>query len=135
MPWNAILCGAMLIAIGLNGYFNGTPKEDGSLPMTALIPAYIGGALAVLGALGFVSGLRKHVMHVAAMVGLFGVLGGLMPLIRQASKGEGIDLLAPSVRAGLMMTVICAAFVFLCIQSFIAARKAREAKAAAEKAG
>ena len=113
--------------IGVNGYLNGTPDEAGKVSPTALIPAGIGAILIVCGALAFKDGLRKHVMHAAAMVGVFGILGGFMPLIRQAAKGKDFDPLAPAARNGLMMTLVCVAFVFLCVQSFIAARRARQA--------
>ncbi|MGL6076671.1 MAG: hypothetical protein ACRC8S_21150 [Fimbriiglobus sp.] len=132
MPVKAIICGALLITIGVNAYLNGTPNpETGAVSPTALIPAYFGGALALMGALGFIEGLRKHVMHLAAMVGLFGLLGGFAPIIRALATGKELDFTAPAIRNGLMMTVICAAFVYLCVMSFRDARKAREAKAAA----
>ena len=128
MAWNTILCGALLVMLGVTGYFNGTPNaETGELPKTALIPAYIGGVLVLCGLLAFTDKIRKHVMHLAAMVGVFGFLGGFMPLIRQASKGLDFDPTAPAARTGLLMSLVCAVFVGLCVKSFIDARKARKA--------
>ena len=128
MAWNTILCGALLMMLGVTGYFNGTPNpETGELPKTALIPAYIGGVLVLCGLLAFSDKIRKHVMHLAAVVGVFGFLGGFMPLIRQAAKGNDFDPTAPAARNGLLMSLVCAVFVGLCVKSFIDARKARKA--------
>jgi biopolymer transport protein ExbB/TolQ len=89
----------------------------------------------VCGALAFNEKLRKHVMHLAAMVGLFGVVGGFMPLIRQIDGGGGFDPLKRSAIAGDLTVVISAVFVGLCVNSFIQARKARQAREAAQNAG
>jgi 4-amino-4-deoxy-L-arabinose transferase-like glycosyltransferase len=133
MAGPTMIAGVLLILIGFQSFFSGTPNPDtGKVSPTALIPAAIGGLLGVLGALALIGpGVRKHAMHLAAMVGLFGVFGGFMPLIRQASKGNPLDPTAPAALAGLMMSLICAAFVALCVKSFIDARKDREAAAAA----
>lgn len=130
MAYRAILTGIICIAVGVIGYTGATPDpETGKVSPTALIPAGIGGVLALLGMLALNDGLRKHAMHLAAMVALFGLLGGFMPLIRQQSKGVPFDPLAPAARNGLIMSVACLIFLVQCIQSFRAARKAREASA------
>ncbi|AMV29195.1 hypothetical protein VT84_32675 [Gemmata sp. SH-PL17] len=82
------------------------------------------------GALAFNDKLRKHVMHLAAMVGLLGALGGFMPLIRQISKTGEFDPTKKSAISGELMIVVCVVFVGLCVNSFIQARKARKAKEA-----
>lgn len=66
-------------------------------------------------------------MHGAAMFGLLGAIGGL---------GKGIHGLVTggNQRAmifSLLLGVICAVFVFMCVKSFINARKRREAAEAA----
>ena len=95
---------------------------------TWLIPAAVGLPLIVLGVLASKnSASRKHYMHVAVTVGLLGGLLALVPGISQLitlMRGEVVD----SLRAGTVwpMILLCFAFVGLCVQSFIAARKARE---------
>jgi hypothetical protein len=127
MAWPTIICGAVLIAIGTIGYAGGTPApESGKVSPTALIPAVLGGVLALCGVLAFGEKMRKHVMHVAAVVGVLGFLGGFMPLIRQQMKGKDFDPTAPAARNGLYMSFVCLVFVGLCVQSFIDARKARK---------
>ena len=70
MAFNTIVCGLMLVVIGGFGYANATPDaETGKVSPTALIPAFVGGVLALLGLLAYSDKLRKHVMHLAAAVG------------------------------------------------------------------
>jgi len=116
----ALFCGLLLVALGVYGYTN---AADPSKAGTSLIPAGFGVALLLCAAVViWKDKLRKHVMHVAALVGVLGFVGGFMPVIRSG----GFDLEKSSVKNGLVMSAICAVFVFLCVQSFIAARKARE---------
>lgn len=118
--------GAVMVALGLLGYF-GTIASDGSAHPTALIPAGFG---AIALALGFVATLgaaaRKHAMHGAAMVGLLGTLMPLGRLIPAMAKGTFVAT-KPSTMALMAMAVLSAAFLALCVRSFIAARKARQA--------
>jgi F0F1-type ATP synthase assembly protein I len=122
----------LLIVVGVVGYTQQEPNpETGKVSMTALIPAFIGGVLAVCGLLAFNDKFRKHAMHFAAVVALFGAIGGFMPLIRQYNKTGTFDPLKPSAISGELMILICAVFVGLCVNSFIQARKARKAGEAA----
>ncbi|MBP3960172.1 hypothetical protein J8F10_33515 [Gemmata sp. G18] len=128
MAWPTLICGALLVLVGIVGY--GT-SEVQPPPVTALIPAFFGAALVVCGALAFNDKLRKHVMHLAAMVGLLGAVGGFMPLIRQINKTGEFDPVKRSAIAGELMIVVCVVFVGMCVNSFIQAKKARKAKEAA----
>ena len=125
MAWPTIICGALLVLVGIVGY--GT-SEVQPPPPTALIPAYFGAALIVCGALAFKDSLRKHVMHLAAMIGLIGAVGGFMPLVRQMSDpNKAFDPTKKSAVAGELMILVCVVFVGMCVNSFIQARKARQA--------
>jgi drug/metabolite transporter (DMT)-like permease len=126
-----LITAILLIVVGVVGYANGTPGDDGKVSPTALIPAFIGAVLAVCGLLAFNDKFRKHAMHLAAAVGLLGAIGGFMPIIRQISKTGEFDPTKPSAIAGELMILICLVFVGLCVNSFIQARKARKAKEAA----
>jgi hypothetical protein len=127
MPVVSIVCGGLLIAVGVWGYL---PSHSG----TALIPAGIGGALVVLGLLALKESLLKHTMHAAAAIGLLsflvtGVMG--LPKLARMLAGEQLDrpraVISQSLTAG-----ICAVFVALCVNSFIQARRRRAARARAE---
>ncbi|MBO0696786.1 MAG: hypothetical protein J2P46_00190 [Zavarzinella sp.] len=124
MPRVAIFFGLLLIALGLVGYFAPTTFGDvgdkGTSP-TALIPAAFGAVLVICGIIvEAASQTRKHVMHLAAAVGLLGALGGIMPIMTNKmnfSKSGAV--------AGLLMVILCAVFVILCVRSFVLARIAR----------
>ena len=125
MPVVSIVCGGLLIAVGVWGY-------AGSSAPTALIPAGIGAVLAVLGLLALKESLLKHAMHAAAALGLLsflvtGVMG--LPKLAKMLAGEQPDrpraVISQSLTAG-----ICAVFVALCVNSFIQARRRRQATAA-----
>lgn len=150
MTNNTLFVGLALVVLGLYGYFNGVSEKneearqataaarekDPSAPevqpekvsKTSLIPAGVGAVFLVcVGVIIWNNNLRKHVMHFAAVVGLVGVLGGFMPVMR-----SGLDLNKIGVKIGLLMSLICAVFVGLCVKSFIDARKARASGVPAE---
>ena len=110
--------GMILIALGLIGYF-GTSMVS----WTALIPAFFGLPLVVLGALALQEGWRKHAMHAAIVVGLIGFLGGAFSFIRPFLSGGEMKPMAATMQA--LMALTCAVFVGLGVKSFIDARRAR----------
>ena len=94
----------------------------GSSAKTALIPAYLGAALAASGALAMKPSLRPIFAHLALFLGILGLLAGLgMGAKTAIQKG-----LTSSAVEQLLMGAICGTYVFFCIQSFRAARKARQ---------
>jgi hypothetical protein len=120
MPNTAIWFGRILLLIGIIGYAWGFFNPP--LSYTSLIPAGFGVALMILGHLSIWNDdLRKHLMHVAVVIGLLGFLSALGGLFR---KG-----LPTTVSAGVIseiaMAVVCLAFVVLAVRSFIAARRER----------
>lgn len=123
-----LITAILLIVVGVVGYAGQDPNpETGKVSWTALIPAIVGGVLAICGLLAFNDKLRKHAMHFAAIVGLVGFLGGFMPLQRQFKNTGTIDVTKPSAVSGILMILICAVFVGMCVNSFIQARRARKA--------
>lgn len=119
MARNAIIAGATLIVTGIIV----TIASD-SESATSLIPAFIGAVFVLLG----VVALRKpelnhHVMHAAAAVALLAVLGSVGSAIGRGSTGWALV-------AQLITIVVMGGFVFLAVQSFKAARLARQAEAA-----
>jgi hypothetical protein len=95
------------------------PRRSGT---TALIPAYVGGVLLLLGVVGLSPSLRKHAMHLAAVIALLGTLAPLAPLIIRASE---MSALAFSVNVAML--ALCGVLTVLYVRSFILARKARTA--------
>lgn len=140
-----LITAILLIVVGVVGYAGQDPNPDtGKVSWTALIPSIVGGVLALCGLLAFKPALRKHAMHLAVLIGLVGFLGGFMPLQNQAKKARlaaeadgapisaseawsRVDPLKKSAVSGELMSLICLVFVGLCVNSFIQARKARNA--------
>jgi hypothetical protein len=124
-----IVIGTGLILIGLQGYFDfGGLLEVKERSPTALIPAAIGAVLVVCGILSRDDRLRKHVMHVAALVGVLGVFGALYRPLKALAQNGSIDLTSVPVRLQLMTALLCLVFVVMCVQSFVAARRARTSR-------
>jgi hypothetical protein len=118
MPTTAIGCGLSLILVGIAGYVYGI--WGGNASVTALIPAFFGLVIALLGAVAKSNeNLRKHLMHAAVLVGL---LGFIIPAFRLLSKLGDLTLSA-AVVSQLAMALICLIFVILCVQSFVNARR------------
>ena len=118
----SIIFGILLITVGGWGYY-GAEFEHRS--PTAWIPAGIGLALVLLGLLALKANLRKHAMHLAAVVGVLGLAGGIYRLVVKVARDGNLEGRAP-LATGLM-ALICAVFVGMCVNSFIAARRARTA--------
>ena len=114
-----LLCGTLLIAVGALGFAMKDPEHSG---LTALIPAGLGVVFVILGLLARKDHLRKHVMHAAAALGLLGFLGAVIGFV-MGSRAATVKPLALGCQAA--MALICAAFVGLCVNSFIQARRAR----------
>lgn len=127
MPLLAMNAGAILLVFGLVGYFAPTMVGTGDpYKVTALIPAAFGLILEICGALSLSKpGLRKMLMHLAALAGVLGTVGGFFPAFKR-----GFDFNQAAVSLGIGMSVVCLIFTLLCVRSFIAARKARQKAAA-----
>ncbi|MSU80682.1 MAG: hypothetical protein EXS16_21665 [Gemmataceae bacterium] len=98
---------------------------------TALIPAFFGLPLIVCGLIAFSDGLRKHAMHVAVLIGLFGFAVPLWRVIKSA-LGENFAF-NNAILGQITMSALCFVFVALCVKSFIDARIASKAKEAAAR--
>ncbi|MEP6903005.1 MAG: hypothetical protein ABJA66_14735 [Actinomycetota bacterium] len=118
MPSTAIGCGLSLILVGLAGYVYGI--MEGKASITALIPAFFGIVIALLGAFAnSKESLRKHLMHAALLVAL---IGFIIPTVRLLSGLPKITLSA-GVVAQAAMALICLIFLVIGIQSFVNARR------------
>jgi hypothetical protein len=150
MPKWALLIGVILVAIGLFGYFGTAPDakpataaagqgsvetgaattdnsdsaDTGKRSATPLIPAAVGMLLLICGTLGLDAKMRKHAMHAAAGVAALGFLAALGRLGSTIGK---IMADGPSRATWFLvgMLVCCGLYVFLSVQSFRQARKAR----------
>lgn len=117
-----ILFGVLLTILGLVTYFGAESLGASTRSVTALIPAFIGVPLIILGIVAQKPGARKHAMHAAAALALLGFLASFG---RFVAVGAAPTSVGPA--ALLIMAILCGVFVALCVRSFIVARKAREA--------
>lgn len=121
MPQITIVFGALLCIVGL-GFFLGT----GAASVTALIPAFLGLPLCLLGALARRESWRRHAMHGAVLIGLLGFLGSARGLLQLPALLAGGDVARPAAVAAQSITAaLCLAFVILCVRSFVEARRKR----------
>jgi len=122
-----LLVAFLLILTGVGGYLLGHPEAGAThVSYTALIPAWVGLALGILGAIALNEKARKHAMHMAAMVGLLAAGGDGFQLIKTITN----TTTAPDVRnlkiVSMSVTlVLCVVFMVLCVRSFIQARRNR----------
>ncbi len=141
MPKQAMLFGVLLIVVasasyGLASAGVGTPAvaadavKKGPSP-TLFIPAVFGGLLLLCGSIALKDHLRKHAMHAAAAIALLGGLvaggRGVSALLKTPDPEKPTNVLA--VTSVWAMAILCLVFVALCVQSFMAAARARRAAA------
>jgi hypothetical protein len=118
MPSVSIWIGRILIIIGIVGYAYGF--FGGSASITAMIPAFFGIVLMVLGHVAAAKqALSKHLMHAAVLVAL---LGFLLPAGRVISKIREVTFSAAYV-SQISMALVCLLFVILAVRSFMNARR------------
>ncbi len=119
-----IVFGIVLIVLGVAVFV-----ATGSHAPTALIPAYFGILLAILGLLANTPDSRRRMlfMHIAVTIGLLGfVFPGWRATGDLIGQAHGHAILRPvAMQEELAMAAICLVFVLLCVRSFIAARRER----------
>lgn len=120
MPRITVVFALIYIALGLGGFF-----LTGAAHKTALIPAFIGVVLLVLGLLGGNEKLRMHVMHAALLIGLLALLGTARSLLKLPAAIDGTAERPAAVFAQAATAVLSLVYLALGVRSFIAARRAR----------
>ncbi len=111
--------GAFLIAWGI-----AVSVLSESNSITSFFPSMLGAPLLVSGVMTLRTPEKKKLwMHIAASFGLLCALGGTRFFM---VMGDGLDYASGSM---LMLLLTGSAYTTVCVRSFIAARKAREAAA------
>ena len=111
--------GAFLIAWGI-----AVSVLSKSNSITSFFPSMLGAPLLVSGVMTLRKPEKKKLwMHIAATFGLLCALGGTRFFM---VMGDGLDYASGST---LMLLLTGSAYTTVCVRSFIAARKAREAAA------
>jgi hypothetical protein len=113
MPKKIFVFAVLLIALGVGAFLMSSSR-------TALLPAYVGGALAIVGALAMgLAGFRKYLLPVAGIVAL---LGALAPAAALAIRAAAMSPLALTVNVGML--ALTATLFVLIVREFMAARRA-----------
>ena len=118
-----IMFGLVLILLGVFGFV-----ASGVHPPNALIPAWFGAALAILGFLANTEDSKKRMlfMHIAVTIGLIGFLYSASGIINYIRMLFGVQFPHPkAIEEMAAMSVLLLVFVILCVRSFINARRAR----------
>ena len=97
-----------------------------------LIPVAFGLLLAIFGALANTPDAKKRMifMHIAVTVGLLGFLGTIPGIIATIRRALGQVVASPAPNAAIVQAImgtLCLIYVLLCVRSFIAARRLRNA--------
>jgi hypothetical protein len=129
VPKATMLCGMLLTLLGVICYAFAFQLGAAKRSVTALIPAFLGVVLILLGYFAAIKpNLRMHLMHGAVTLALLGFLAAagrfISVMVTHPNSGVGTV-------ANLIMAIICAAFVAACVRSFIAARRSRRSDASA----
>ena len=120
MPKITLYFSTLYITLGLAAFF-----LTGAVHKTALIPAYFGIVLLVLGLLGQKENLRKHVMHAALLVVLLALFGTARSLLKLPSALDGTAERPFAIYAQAITAVLSIAYLGLGVRSFIQARRSR----------
>ncbi len=95
---------------------------SGSSSITSLIPAFIGGPLALIGFISMIKPVyRKALMHIAVVIGIIAFFGGL-----DFFRSMFTNLYAGLSKLMLMITGFV--YVYFCVQSFIFVRQQKKQK-------
>jgi hypothetical protein len=126
VPLIVFVFGLLLTGLGLLAYFVFATPEDHS--WTALIPAFWGVPIILCAIASLMSKkIRKHAMHLVAILSLLGVLAPLGRLIPMSIE-NGFTFDSKSFTQ-IAMCVLCAFLLLVVVKSFIAARRVRKALA------
>ena len=114
MPLLTLISAGILILLGI-----GTWLGAGQTSATALIPSFFGVGLGLAGLAALKDRWRRHAMHLAAFIALVGAAGSLSRAIPALADTP----MRIATMSQLVMGFGLIVFVFLCVLSFIAARK------------
>ncbi len=119
-----ILFGVLLFLLGVVVWV-----ATGKHAPTALIPAYVGIVLGVLGLLARTENQKRRMltMHIAVTLGLLGFLGTAKSIWDFIQMERGRIFARPvAVEDKAVMSTMLLIYVLLCVRSFIVARRRGE---------
>ncbi len=115
-----ITIGILLTLLGV-AFYVGLTVAAGTYPsVTALIPAFAGLPILLLGVAALKESIRKHAMH---GVSLLALLGFLLPVGRLGLQvARGAEIKKTVLMSLVLMAVLCGILLVACVRSFVRAR-------------
>lgn len=115
----AFAYGSALVVIGVAGYV-----FSGAASVTALIPAFIGAPMLLLGYIARNPRFTKHAMHAAVVIALLALLGTSSSIAKTIAwiGGEPPERQFATV-AQFVTALLSIAFLSLAVRSFVRARR------------
>jgi len=121
MKKNALYLGSGLILLGILSYVFSKGES-----ITALIPAFFGLPVLILGWISWSESMYRHIMHIILLITLLGFLGSVMGIPKFISLLLGEEIKRPGAAiAQTIMALACGWYLILGIRSFREARKNR----------
>jgi hypothetical protein len=120
MASTTVALGVALIIVGLAGYF-----LTGAASVTALIPAFFGTVIALLGLMARNERRRALAMHIAVVVAVLGLLGTFRGLLQIGSAFDGTAARPAAVVSQSVMALLTLGYIVMAVRSFMAARRSR----------
>lgn len=119
MTKTTIYTGILLIVLGIAAYWGSHGQS-----ITALIPAFFGVPIFILGLVAQKESIRKHVIHGALVVALIGVVGSVDGIPKLVAMALGNDVVRPAaVIVKSIMALILIVYIIMGINSFVQARR------------
>ncbi len=119
------IVGGVLVATGVIGYV-----ASGADSVTALIPAFVGIVLLLLGLLAARPNLRRHALHGVVLVAVLAALATIPNTLKLPVLLAGDAERPLAVVSSAVTFVGCVFLTVLGVRSFVAARRARTAAGA-----
>ncbi len=121
MKKNAVYLGIGLTILGILSYVVSKGES-----ITALIPAFFGLPIIVLGLISWSEKMYRHIMHLILLITLLGFLGSAMGIPKFFSFLLGEEIIRPGAAiAQTIMALACGWYLILGIKSFREARQNR----------
>ena len=122
IPGLANTYGCILILWGLFSYFTQNPAEGADPSITAMIPAFMGLPLLMMGVLSKLNEAnRHHYMHVSMVIALLMFLAGAFRMGTNFSEMSNLVLISH-----MLLVLVGASFIFAGVRSFRHARLSRK---------
>jgi hypothetical protein len=114
------VAGGVLVVVGVISYI-----ASGAVSLTALIPSGLGALLLIAAAVARNDAIRRHVMHVAMLIALIGIVATFSNTLRLGEVFAGTTERPLAVIASAVTFLTLLVYLGFGIASFVQARRNR----------